>query len=102
MAVVPIIIDGQKYNLSCDEGQEDRLASIGRTMDKKAASIRRAFPQISDNLLLVMIGVLLAEEAYMAKIDANPDYEDVALKEDKYAEALNHILEKIENLAKLV
>jgi len=102
MAVVPIIIDGQKYNLSCDDGQEERLASIGRVMDKKAVSIRRAFPQISDNLLLVMVGVLLAEDVYAARVDANPDYKDVEEKEMRSVKALADIRERIEKLVALV
>ena len=67
MPNVPIIIDGRQYNLSCGAGEEEKLTFLAKNMDRRAGEIRRACPQIPDNLLLVMVGILEAEETYNLK-----------------------------------
>lgn len=98
MAVVAINIDGHKYNLSCDDGQEERLLSFGDMLDKKASMIRSSFPQIADNMLLVMSGVLLAEELSVAKERKMTTAESQPLSDNALIQ-LEKIAEHIEALA---
>lgn len=98
MAVVAINIDGQKYNLSCDNGQEERLLSFAQMLDKKAAVIRKSFPQIPDNMLLVMVAILLAEELYIAKNTEKNTNESQSL-DDNLLLKLEKIAERIDLLA---
>lgn len=99
MAVVSISVDGKKYNLSCDDGQEARLESFGKLLDKKASMLRRAFPLVPDNMLLVMLGVLLIEEADIAKRE-NPNLGESQLANPEMAEKLEKILARIDAIAK--
>ncbi len=98
MAVVAITVDGQKYNLSCDDGQEARLLSFGQMLDKKASMIRRSFPQIADNMLLVMVGVLMAEEISLLKEGKTPVAESGEIPPN-LLEQLENIAAKIDSLA---
>ena len=99
MAVVSILVDGKKYNLSCDDGQEECLEKFGNILDKKAGMLRKAFPLVTDNMLLVMLGVLLIEEADIAKRDKiNAGESQIA--NPKMAEKLENILKRIDELAK--
>jgi cell division protein ZapA len=99
MPNVPIVIDGRQYNLSCDKGQEEKLSFLAKSMDKKAGEIRRACPQITENLLLVMVGILEAEEAYNLRngngtaSQNSPDY----LQQEEKA---NQLAARIDELAK--
>lgn len=99
MPNVPIVIDGRQYNLSCDKGQEERLAYLARNMDRKAAEIRRACPQITENLLLVMLGILEAEEAYNLKnkaavsVQNSPEF----LKQEEMAASIAARIDELAN-----
>ena len=87
MPNVPIVIDGRQYNLACGQGQEEKLSFLAKNMDKRAGEIRRSCPQIPENLLLVMVGILEAEEAYnlrngVGNASQNNDKELLQIKED--------------------
>jgi len=97
MPNVPIIIDGRQYNLSCGHGQEERLSFLAKNMDKRAAEIRRAIPQISENLLLVMVGILEAEDAYNLRNGAavslqnSPEFLQIEEKASKIAARIDEL-----------
>lgn len=99
MPNVPITIDGKHYNLFCASGQEEMLSVIVDNLDLKATKIRESFPQITDSLLLVMVAVLEAEDAYKIK-----QSQGLSVKSDKEQakrqERENKVVEQLEILAK--
>lgn len=62
MAKVSIDINGRKYALGCDDGEEDRLHRLGQKLDDRVKMLANQFGQIGDLRLLVMAGITLTDE----------------------------------------
>ena len=98
MPNVPIIVDGRQYNLACDRGQEEKLALLAKDMDRRAAEIRRAVPQINENTLLVMVGILAYDEIYNLRNGANLTFQN-SPEFLQIQEKASNIAERIDALA---
>ena len=62
MAQVSVTIDGRKYRLACNEGEEARLEHLAGMVDDKIGELRRAFGEIGDQRLVVMAALTFADE----------------------------------------
>ena len=62
MAKVSIDINGRKYALGCDDGEEERLMRLGSKLDERVKMLANQFGQIGDLRLLVMAGITLSDE----------------------------------------
>ncbi len=62
MAKVSLEINGRKFALGCDEGEEERLLRLGGMLDERVRAMADQFGQIGDVRLLVMAGITLADE----------------------------------------
>lgn len=61
MADVQLSVGGQKYVVSCGEGQEENLKSLALMLDEKVGFIKSRMP-VSESLGLVMGALLLASD----------------------------------------
>lgn len=59
---VSLIVNGRKYGLGCEEGEEDRLVRLGQKLDDRVNAMANQFGQIGDLRLLVMAGITLLDE----------------------------------------
>lgn len=62
MAKVSLDINGRKYALGCDEGEQERLSALGSAFDERVKGLANQFGQIGDLRLLVMAGISLVDE----------------------------------------
>ncbi len=62
MAKVAVTINGRKYDIACDDGQEAHLARLARYVDKRVDELVAAVGQVGDARLLVMASLLVADE----------------------------------------
>ena len=62
MAQVEVTVNGRNYRIACDDGQEEHLTKLARYVDKKMGELVGAVGQIGDARLLVMTGLLIADE----------------------------------------
>ena len=62
MAMVTITINSREYAISCEDGQELRILQLSRLLDEKARLLTDGTNQISESMLLAMVGLLLADE----------------------------------------
>ncbi|WP_026607204.1 cell division protein ZapA [Methylocapsa acidiphila] len=62
MAQVAVTIAGRVYRVACDEGEEEHLDELARTVDGKIKSMRQRFGEIGDQRLTVMAAITLADE----------------------------------------
>ncbi|MGB0908044.1 MAG: cell division protein ZapA [Maricaulaceae bacterium] len=62
MAKVSLNINGRKYALGCDSGEEERLLRLGQKLDDRVKMLANQFGQIGDIRLLVMAGITLTDE----------------------------------------
>ena len=62
MAKVSIDVNGRKYALGCDDGEEERLMRLGAKLNERVTMLANQFGQIGDLRLLVMAGITLSDE----------------------------------------
>ena len=62
MAQVSVIINGRKYQVACDDGQEAHLSRLAAYVDKRVGELVAAVGQVGDARLLVMATLLVADE----------------------------------------
>ena len=62
MAQVSVTINGRNYRIACDDGQEAHLTKLAEYIDQRVAELVEAVGQIGDTRLMVMAGLLIADE----------------------------------------
>ena len=96
MSQVEITINGRQYRVACEDGQETHLTNLANYFDGKMASLIEEVGQIGDTSLMVMAGLLIADELS----DLNQELADMrSAAERESAGQISSIAEKIETLA---
>src|SRR5271165_6188563 len=67
MAQVSVTIDGRKYRLACNEGEEQRLESLAGLIDARIGELRASFGEIGDQRLVVMAALTIADNLAEAR-----------------------------------
>jgi len=123
MPEVEIEIGGRRFEVACQQGEEDYLISAATALDKEASSIGDQLGRLSESRMLLMAGLMLADHAgnlkeKLAKSDADltaaiseisrlnaelssssiPGNENAALSAE-FEKTLTDIAEKAERLA---
>jgi cell division protein ZapA len=62
MALVEIRIGKDTHHLACENGEEEKLATIANRFKDKIESLHRSFPTASDKTLYLMAGMMLIDE----------------------------------------
>ena len=62
MSQISITINGRDYSIVCDDGQEQHLSRLAEYLDKRVAELVDSVGQIGDSRLLLMVGLLIADE----------------------------------------
>jgi cell division protein ZapA len=70
MSQVSVSIDGRKYRLACNEGEEARLESLAGLIDQKIGEMRKTFGEIGDQRLVIMAALTLADNLTEARDEA--------------------------------
>ncbi len=87
MAKVSININGRKYALGCDDGEEERLLRLGQKLDDRITMLANQFGQIGDLRLLVMAGITLTDELEELNENSQEQAEKLSEKIRKDSEA---------------
>lgn len=83
MGQVAITINGRSYDIACDDGQEEHLSRLGLYLDQKVAELVGNVGQVGDARLMVMAGLLIADEladAYDELAEAKEAHPDGAVR----------------------
>jgi cell division protein ZapA len=62
MSQISITINGRDYSIVCDDGQEQHLSRLAEYLDRRVAELVDSVGQIGDARLLLMVGLLIADE----------------------------------------
>jgi cell division protein ZapA len=93
---VEITINGRQYRVACEDGQETHLTTLAGYFDGKMTSLIDEVGQIGDTSLMVMAGLLIADELS----DANEELTNIRnMAESDYASKVSALAEQIESLA---
>ena len=66
MAQVQVTVNGRNYKLVCDDGEEEHLTSLAANVDSRVAELVSGVGQIGEGRLLLMSGLLMADEIVAA------------------------------------
>ncbi|MEO5336377.1 MAG: cell division protein ZapA [Magnetospirillum sp. WYHS-4] len=105
MAQVIVTVNGRRYEIACDDGQEAHLMRLGAYVDKRVSELIAAVGQVGDARLLVMVSLLLADE--LADIYSEMEKLKVTNKgaaarmdaEDALGDGLEALASRIEGIA---
>ncbi len=106
MAHVTVNINGRRYDIACDDGQEAHLIGLSRYVSKRVGELAAAVGGIGESRLLVMASLLMADELSdtHAELDGlrKSDHgatAHAAEAEETLAERINILAERIEVIA---
>lgn len=109
MAQVTVTINNREYGIACEDGQEVRIIQLARILDEKAKLLTANSQQINENMLLAMVGLLIADE--LTELKKNPesavpqpqkqivDNSRIVDFDQKTAENIKNLTDKIKSVA---
>lgn len=62
MPEVNVEINGRKYRMACEEGQQQHLIGLAARFDAQVEGLKGAVGEIGDNRLTVMAGIAVLDE----------------------------------------
>ncbi|MEM7170671.1 MAG: cell division protein ZapA [Pseudomonadota bacterium] len=68
MAQLSLTINKRGYEITCDDGQENRLRQLGSYIDEKVGELVNSVGQVGEARLLVMASLLICDELLEAKL----------------------------------
>ncbi len=95
MPEVNVDINGRKYRMACEEGQEQHLLGLADRFNQHIDSFKGTFGEIGDNRLTVMAGIAVLDELAEAERRIAELRQDVASLTHA-GEALSHEAEELE------
>jgi cell division protein ZapA len=116
MPEVNVEIDGKKYRMACEEGQELHLMELAERFNRTVIGLKGSFGEIGDNRLVVMAGIAVLDELAEAedRIEAlKQDISDLTTAgreltieaeelEQKFARRLSEAARKVEAIAQAI
>ena len=100
MAQVEIIINGQAYRISCEDGQEQRLHELAQMVGAHVGDLVEQVGQVGQTRLLVMASLLVADELVDLREAASEVVEDASDNGPGRAiEAMGRVSSRLEAIA---
>ena len=78
MPEVNVEIDGKKYRMACEEGQEQHLMELAERFNRTVIQLKGSFGEIGDNRLVVMAGIAVLDELAEAEDRIEALKQDIA------------------------
>jgi len=116
VAEVSVEINGRKYRMACEDGQETHLSSLATRFNSYIDDYKGTFGEIGDNRLTVMAGIAVVDELVEAerKLEqlrgelqtvtkaGNDVAAEAETMESKFAAKLADVARRIESIATAV
>ena len=113
MPQVTVEINGRKYRMACEEGQEQHLIGLAERFNRHIDQFKDGFGEIGDNRLTVMAGIAVMDELLEAERRIALLKEDIATLtqagqalteeteelERRFTKRLNEAARKVEAIA---
>ena len=92
---VTVTVNGRPYKVACSAGEEDRLRGLAGALDQKVTDLAKSFGQVGEGQLLVVAGLLMADELDELKQKGARQGTD----DDRAAEIIEAMASRVEKLA---
>ncbi|PZW45714.1 cell division protein ZapA [Humitalea rosea] len=102
MAQVTVRVGGYTHPVSCEDGQEAHLVALAADVDRRVSSIRAMGGQYGEARLLLLAGLLLADELHDMRIELSAvraGQPPGPAADPRLAERLARLAERIEAIA---
>ena len=101
MADVRLLIAGREYIVTCKNGEEDRLRTLGALVDTKAREAGGASGGLNESRQLLFASLLLADQLYDVQEHATQSSGTANLSTDnthQMAQAVEKLADRLETL----
>ena len=78
MPEVNVEINGKKYRMACEDGQEPHLLGLADRFNQTVETLKGSFGEIGDNRLVVMAGIAVLDELAEAERRIEALKDDIA------------------------
>ena len=92
---VTLTVNGRAYKVACSPGEEDRLRTLAAALDLRVTELAKSFGQVGEGQLLVVAGLLLADELDELKQRVGSKDPD----EERAAQLIEGLALRVERLA---
>ncbi len=102
MPQVDVSINGRRYQIACDEGQEEHLSQLAEYVDQRVQKLVGEVGQVGDARLLVMTSLLVVDELAEAEANSqagNGDGGVAGERDEALASMMEAVASRIENIA---
>lgn len=101
MPVVKVSVNGQDYQVACEEGQEGHLGNMADYVDRRVAKLAEDVGQVGEARLILMASLMIADELSdaMDEIDglrSGPGTEDTSTTYEHLANRIESIAARLE------
>ena len=62
MAEIDVTVNGHKYRMACEDGEEDHLISIANHLNAHATRLANELGQVGETRMMLMAGLLVGDE----------------------------------------
>ena len=102
MAQVTITINSREYPIACENGQEARILQLAAVLEEKARLLKTISGQISENMFLAMVGILVADDLFEARKNNSSIPNSTTSSEVNYIEIDSELSEKLKIVAEKI
>jgi cell division protein ZapA len=109
MSRVSVTINNRQFRIECEDGHEGYLMDLAREVDNRISGLRSKSGEISDNGLMVMLAITVADELSQAGQCIRRLEEELIAISDRHraaqaaiAAALSTAAERVENVTKAI
>lgn len=102
MTQISVTIDGRKYRVACNEGEEARLESLAKLIDDRIGEMRTSFGEIGDQRLVIMAALTIADNLAEARDESAAERkrsEDAEQRAQTIASSLDELGSRLESIA---
>lgn len=102
MSRVSLTINGQSYEVACEDGEEPRLRELAVYVDGKMSELRSSLGDVADARLFLMSSLVLADELFESRdriraADESPARESLVRSLNGVAGQMERLAERMED-----
>lgn len=100
MAQVALDINGRRYEMACDDGEEERLRRVGHFLDQRMRALTRQVGSVGETRLMLMTALMVSDELLdVAEGGGAAEKAAENAETEQAAEAIENMADRLERIA---